>query len=119
MLQWITSVFLIISLLLVLVYLTKKGRSPSDALQRIASNYYDYVIDVRTPQEWLQGHHPNAISIPIGELISKVPETVQRKDARILFVCKRGIRSKAAASMARDLGYKNVEWVSGIHNGLR
>jgi rhodanese-related sulfurtransferase len=119
---WFALVALVLFALLIYIatiYTRNPSRTPQEARERIRAGKYDVVIDVRTPDEWAQGHHSNAISIPIGEFVTKLPETVPNKDARILIVCRKGIRSKAAALMAKDLGYTHVEWVAGLHNGLR
>ena len=119
--SWLILLLATIVLLVILYnnFTRNNGITPEEARKRIDENKYDYVIDVRTKEEWSQGHHPRAISIPIGELVSALPIKVQNKDARILIVCRKGIRSKAAASIAKDIGYTNVEYVSGMHNGLR
>ncbi len=97
---------------------TIPGYTPNQARQMIDRGVFDYIIDVRTPEEWNKGHHPKAILLPIGEFISELPKQVPDKNTRILFVCRKGIRSSAAASMARDMGYKNIGYVKGYHYGL-
>jgi phage shock protein E len=114
----ISSILILIG---VIVYNTfnKKYRSPEEARRRIDAGIYDIVLDVRTKEEWNEGHHPKSTHLPLDRFVKDLEKLVPNKDAHILIVCKRGIRSRAAASMAEDLGYTNVEWVSGLHNGLR
>lgn len=114
----ISSILLLIVIVIYKSY-TRKYRTPEEARRRIDAGLYDIVLDVRTKEEWDEGHHPKAKHLPIDKVVRDLPRVVPNKDARILIVCKRGIRSRAAASMAEDLGYTNVEWVSGLHNGLR
>lgn len=92
--------------------------SLEEAKQRIRDGKYDVIVDVRTPEEWALGHHPDAISVPIGEFVTEFPKRVPNQKARILFVCKKGIRAPAAALMARKKGYHHVHAVIGEHNGL-
>jgi hypothetical protein len=92
--------------------------SPEEARERIRQGKYDVIVDVRTPEEWARGHRSDAISIPIGEFVTEFPKKVSRRDDRILFVCKRGIRAPAAALMAQKKGYLNVQAVVGDHDGL-
>ncbi len=94
------------------------GYTPDQARNMIDHGDFDYIIDVRTPEEWNKGHHPKAILLPIGEFVTELPKRVLDKNAKILFVCRKGIRSSAAAAMARDIGYKNVAFVKGYHYGL-
>ena len=95
------------------------GYTPDEARRLIGENKFDYVIDVRTPEEWNEGHHPKAVLIALAEFTTELPQKIQNKNANILFVCRKGIRSSAAAAMARDLGFKNVSYVKGYHYGLR
>jgi phage shock protein E len=97
---------------------TIRGYTPNQARQMIDDGDFDYIIDVRTSEEWNKGHHPKAILLPIGDFVSQLPKRVLDKNSKILFVCRKGIRSSAAASMARDMGYKNVAYVKGYHYGL-
>ena len=75
----------------------------------------DYIIlDVRTIDEYNDGHIPNAICIPnetIGEeVINKLPN----KDQLILIYCRSGNRSKQAANKLQELGYTNLIEFGGI-----
>lgn len=92
--------------------------SPEEARQGIRQGKYDVIVDVRTPEEWAAGHRPDAVSVPIGEFVTAFPKKVPSKDARVLFVCRKGIRAPAAALMAQKKGYSQVQAVVGEHNGL-
>ncbi len=75
----------------------------------------DYIIlDVRRPDEFSEGHIPNAVNIPnenIGsEEISELPD----KDQLILVYCRSGNRSKQASEKLAKLGYTNVVEFGGI-----
>ena len=41
----------------------------------IKAGQIDYIIDIRTVEEWNKGHHPNAIHIPMGTF----PENINKK----------------------------------------
>lgn len=92
--------------------------SPEEARQRIRRGEYDVIVDVRTPEEWVRGHRPDAVSVPIGEFVTEFPKRVPSTDARVLFVCRKGIRAPAAALMAQKKGYTRVQAVVGEHDGL-
>lgn len=72
------------------------------------------VVDVRTAEEYEQGHIEGAVLIPnetIGqENIDKLP----KKDAVILVYCRSGRRSADAASKLVGLGYSKVYDFGGI-----
>lgn len=75
----------------------------------------DYVIlDVRTKDEYKEGHIPGAICVPnetIGEEdIAELP----KKEQVILVYCRSGRRSKQAAAKLSAQGYTNVYEFGGI-----
>jgi rhodanese-related sulfurtransferase len=87
--------------------------SALEARQNIKNNKYDYIVDVRTQKEWDDDHLSNTISIPIGNLVSELPEKITDKNASILFVCKKGIRASGVVTIAHKLGYNNVQSMIG------
>lgn len=72
-----------------------------------ASDGIDHtLVDVRTKNEYMQGHLPNAVNIPLNELgdhIGKIPQ-----DKPVVVVCASGNRSKSGASKLVDAGFTNV-----------
>jgi rhodanese-related sulfurtransferase len=65
------------------------------------------IIDVRSSAEWLKGHLPGAISIPLLELNAEAPPIDFSKPS--LVYCREGYRATTAASVllrrnARDVG---------------
>ena len=93
--------------------------SPNEARFNIKSGQYDYIVDVRTKQEWDEDHLPNTISIPIGNLVAELPEKIPNKNSRILFVCKKGVRASGVVTIAHKLGYKNVQAMIGNFKQLQ
>ena len=78
-------------------------------------NENDYIIvDVRTPEEYAQGHIENAINIPL-DLISDDIYKLLDKDQLIMLYCRSGNRSSQAANKMVALGYKNVIDFGGIN----
>lgn len=92
--------------------------TPDEARQRIRDGKYDVIVDVRTPHEWNKGHRQDAISIPIGDFVTEFPKRIPDRHTRILFICRKGIRSEAAALMAKKKGYTHAHYVEGDHDGL-
>lgn len=67
----------------------------------------DYLlIDVRTPAEYVAGHIPTAINIPVDRFGNQSP--TGEKDVLIIVYCRSGNRSAAARKILLDLGYTNV-----------
>lgn len=108
-----------IGILLFLKYRVKKDEiSANDARKNIQNNKYDYIVDVRTDKEWEEDHLSNTLHIPIGSLVTELPEKIPNKDAQILFVCKKGIRASGVVTIAHKLGYKNVQAMIGNYKEL-
>ena len=73
------------------------------------------IVDVRTPEEYAEGHIPGAVNIPnesIGSTnLSQLPDQKQK----LLVYCRSGNRSKQAAEKLAALGYLNVYEFGGIN----
>ena len=72
------------------------------------------IIDVRTQEEYNQGHIPGAIVISHEEIAEKAEEVLTDKDQLILVYCRSGRRSKIAAEALVELGYTNIKEFGGI-----
>ncbi|KAB5572114.1 Rhodanese-like domain-containing protein [Coniochaeta sp. 2T2.1] len=78
------------------------------------------IIDVREPGELQQtGHIPHAINIPITSSPDSFHISAEEfedrfafprpdKDSEVVFYCKAGVRSRGAAGIAREAGWKKV-----------
>lgn len=66
------------------------------------------LIDVRSPQEFEEGHLENAICIPDYEIMSIIDETIPDKEQEIIVYCSSGNRSKKVQEKLEKDGYKNV-----------
>ena len=87
----------------------------AEEAKKIMDTETDYVIlDVRTQEEYDQGHIPGAINIA-NEFIGtdEIPE-LPNKDRLIMVYCRSGNRSKQAAQKLVDLGYTNIVEFGGI-----
>ena len=77
----------------------------------------DYIIlDVRTEEEYNEGHIPNAILIPNTEIRERAELELTDQDQLILVYCRSGNRSKLAAAILVELGYTNVVEFGGINS---
>ena len=72
------------------------------------------ILDVRTREEYDQGHIPGAIVIPHEEIAEKAEDVLTDKDQLILVYCRSGRRSKIAAEALVELGYTNIKEFGGI-----
>jgi len=71
------------------------------------------LLDVRTPQEYREGHIPGSKNLPL-QTIDKVDSIVENKDTVLYVYCHSGARSRQAVSMLQHMGYTNVNNIGGI-----
>ena len=72
------------------------------------------ILDVRTREEYDQGHIPGAIVISHEEIEEKAEQVLTDKEQLILVYCRSGRRSKIAAEALVELGYTNIKEFGGI-----
>lgn len=69
------------------------------------------VLDVREPREYRQSHIAEAQSLPLSILLEKGLELVD--DRPVVLVCRTGRRSRRAAAILHNHGYRNVRLIAG------
>lgn len=72
-----------------------------------------FVLDVRTPGEFAQGHVPGAVNITMQELPARLSELEPHKGKDIAVICAVGGRSDSATSFLREKGYGTASNVLG------
>lgn len=72
------------------------------------------ILDVRTQEEYDEGHIPGAIVIPHEAVSERAEDVLTDKNQLILVYCRSGRRSKIAAETLVELGYTNVQEFGGI-----
>ena len=73
-----------------------------------------FVLDVRTQEEWNDGHVPDATLIPLDELESRLAEVP--RDEAIVVICRSGNRSAVARDILLGNGFQSVTSVAGGFN---
>lgn len=73
------------------------------------------LLDVRSPQEYEEGHLENAILIPEYEMKNRAEELLRDKSQIIIVYCSTGHRSQKAQKILQRLGYQQVY---NLYNGL-
>ena len=87
----------------------------AEQAKQIVDSEEGYIIlDVRTQEEYDQGHIPGAILIPNTEIEARAEKILTDKDQLILVYCRSGRRSKLAAEALVELGYTNIKEFGGI-----
>ena len=66
------------------------------------------IIDVRTVQEWDNGHLEGAVLIPYDQIGERIGSVVKDKSKKIYLYCRTGHRAKIAKEALEKLGYKDI-----------
>ncbi|MFQ5744240.1 MAG: rhodanese-like domain-containing protein [Acidobacteriota bacterium] len=105
--------------------------SPQEVHERLNTEEGAVYLDVRTEQEFRQGHPAGALNIPIFHLdaytgqpqpnpeFMQVVEANVSKELPVYVGCASGQRSSQAASILRRDGYQRVVNVDGGFTGKR
>lgn len=88
--------------------------SMDDIVQIMNENTNYIILDVRTIEEYNEGHIPNAICIPNETIGTGIIDELPNKEQLILIYCRSGNRSKQAAEKLKKLGYTNLIEFGGI-----
>ena len=95
--------------------LDEKDISEKD-MEKILEKEKGKIIDVRSPQEYEEGHIEGAILLPEYEIKKKAKEILKNKEEVIIVYCSSGGRSKKAQRELIDMGYKKVY---NLYNGYQ
>lgn len=71
------------------------------------------LLDVRTPQEYREGHLPGSRNLPLASL-DRVKEVAGDQETPLFVYCLSGSRSGQAVQILRGMGYSSVRNIGGI-----
>ncbi len=85
-----------------------------DELKVLIDGGDDYLlIDVRTEEEYLAGHIEGAVWIPRGKLEFKIQALTDDPNTKMILNCRTGGRSALSVLTLMEMGYKNVNSLTG------
>ncbi len=71
------------------------------------------LLDVRTPEEFSQGHLPHSVNLPLQKL-SAISSVTENRQTPLFVYCQSGARSRQAVAMLRQMGYTEINNIGGI-----
>ena len=86
-------------------------------LKEIVQNPQTKFVDVRSREEFADGHFPGATNIPLSEIISNADE-LKTLNGPVVLYCRSGARSMNAYLLLKQLGLENVHNAGGLHDLL-
>jgi phage shock protein E len=84
-----------------------------------ADDVKPFIIDVRTQDEWNDGHMEGAILIPYDMIGDKIGTVSKDRSKRIYVYCRSGRRSKIAKETLDKLGYKDVVNLGSLEDAAK
>ena len=70
-----------------------------------------YLVDVREDDEWVAGHAPGAVHVPMMEIPARMREVPT--DGDVVVVCRSGARSGQVVAYLQQQGWDNVRNLAG------
>ena len=86
--------------------------APAEVYEIITNNKDYIILDVRTQEEYNEGHLDKALLIPVDELKERIDELNENKP--IVVYCRSGARSSKAAGILIENGFTQVYDMGGI-----
>ena len=71
------------------------------------------LLDVRSPQEYKEGHLACSINLPLYDIEEKCEKVLKSKEDTIVLYCQSGSRSKRALENLKKQGYLNLYQIEG------
>jgi phage shock protein E len=65
-----------------------------------------FLVDVRTPEEFAEGHVNASVNIPLDQVMNRLDEF--RNKSHVIVFCRSGARSGMAKSLLNQAGIENV-----------
>lgn len=90
-----------------------KGSDINEGVQEYHKEPGAVLLDVRTPEEYREGHIPKSKNVPL-QMISKAASVVKSKSSPVFVYCHSGARSRQAVSILQQMGYENVKNIGGM-----
>lgn len=89
--------------------------APATAKALLGSEKGIILLDVRTEQEFAEGHIEGALLLPYDSITAaSAAKYIPAKGAKVIVYCRSGRRSAIAASSLASLGYARVWDMGGI-----
>jgi len=109
------------TIVLALAFLTTwqvgaKDISQTQLQQLMQSDKKIVVLDVRTAQEFEQGHIPNAVNISHKELEARLGELSGAKNTQVVIYCRSGRRAEVAKQVLLTNGFNQLDHLAGDFN---
>ena len=91
----------------------------AELTQMIQSSQAPLILDVRSEEEFAEGHIPGALNIPHDQLGDRLSEIDAAKTDEIVIHCRSGYRAGIAEKILIEAGYSDVRDLDGHMNAWK
>ncbi len=113
----ITAMLLLVSALVTTLAASAKDITQAQLQQLMKSKKKVILLDVRTVEEFVDGHIPKALNIPHKELESRLAELSGKQNTQIIIYCRSGRRAEVAKQALVKNGFSHLDHLTGDFNG--
>ena len=72
------------------------------------------IVDVRTPEEFADGHYPGAINIPHDTILEGLEQLGVTEETPVILYCRSGNRSGQAEQVLQEKGFTEARNAGGL-----
>lgn len=87
--------------------------SQQTLIKQMTSEHKPLLIDVRSADEYAQGHIPGAINIAHSEMQNSLAQLGSSKDIDVVLYCRSGMRAKKAQDILLQHNFTQVSHLKG------
>lgn len=87
--------------------------------QKLRTQPTPLLLDVRSPQEYTDGHIPTAINMDVRSLEKRLGELAAFKASDIIVYCEHGVRVRRAEQILVKAGFKKIARLAGDMSAWR
>ena len=84
----------------------------------LAIEHEALIVDVRTPEEFANGHYPGAINIPHETILEVLNQLGVTADTSVILYCRSGNRSGQAEQVLQEKGFTEARNAGGLETLL-
>lgn len=93
---------------------TGETLTSKEAHKESVENVEVLIVDVRTPEEYAEGHIAGSVNIPLDQIEDVAAIELPNKDQEIFVVCRSGNRSGQAQVILESNGYTNITNIGSV-----
>ena len=97
---------------------TSETRDTITAEVLLAIEHEALIVDVRTPEEFANGHYPGAINIPHETILEVLNQLGVTADTSVILYCRSGNRSGQAEQVLQEKGFTEARNAGGLETLL-